>query len=197
MPYFVYKVVATLGFVVIYAVLAALLSLPLRRSKVAHLLAAAMAGIAFLVWMNLPFKSGVVFLQYMTRALSLTMFLLVIFLAMFVLGWLAFRMLRSNDSFLKKSATALLIAAALSFLGLAIVSFVIFNVFLGGDPFHGKIVGNTYYFGRGDEYTRVTPQTWWISFWILEAFHCIPPLCLVSGLILTWLSRRREKSKRN
>lgn len=185
-------VLEILGYVLLYVILYACLSRPFRRSKMAHLVAAGITGIVFLAVTLLPEKDMRVVLHYMTLGPGIIIFLFVVV----PLGWLAFRVLRSNGSFLQRMGTVLLIAAAQSFLIWFIVSFMVFNLFLGGDPFRGKIVGAAYYFGRGgDEYIRVTPESWWISFWILVALHCIPPLCLVSGLILTWLSRLRDKNR--
>ncbi len=201
MAHSVYTVASLVGFVVLYVAVAAVLSVPLRRSKVAHFLAATMVGLAFLVWMILPEEKRLVFLPYLMITLLVTLFFLTALLMIVAQGWLALQGLRfndgndGNDGFLKKSGTILLIAAALSFLIWAIVTFVIFGAFLGGHPYLGKVVGDAYYFGQHGNYTRVTPATWWISFWIVTALHIIPPVCLVSGLVLIGLSRHREKSK--
>jgi len=191
MTHIVLTVAEILGYVVLYVILFRCLKWLLQRSKVAHLFAAGITGIVFLMVTLLPEKDMHFILHYMTLVLAVIILLLVVLLV----GWLALRVLRSNNSLLQKTATMLLLAAALSFLIWLIVSFMIFNVFLGGHPYLGKVVGDDYYFGQHGKYTRVTPEIWWISFWLVTALHCIPPVCLVSGLLLTWLSRLREKSK--
>ena len=194
MSNYILTVLEHFGFVLLYVVIVAVLSGPLRRSKVKYFLAAVIAGIVFLGSMILPEKAMLVVMQY--TALVSIVFLSVLFSVIAIWGWLTFKGFQPNDSFLKKSGTTLLIAAALSFL-IWWIGLMIFDTILGGDPFRGKVVGDTYYFGRGgDEYTRVTPETWWIGFWLQIALHCIPPLFLVSGLILICLPRFREKTWR-
>jgi len=86
-----------------------------------------------------------------------------------------------------------IVAGLVSLVLLSFVEGVVYRMYLGGDPFRGKIVGTHFYLGgTGGRTIEVSKRFWWTSYSILTALRSLTAVFLVMGVALIYIGRRKD-----
>jgi hypothetical protein len=74
-----------------------------------------------------------------------------------------------------------------------VVEGIVFDQFLGGDPFRGRVDGSRYYLGTGgNQFTEVSEFNWWLSLGVLTSLRATVGILILAAGILEYLASRKK-----
>jgi hypothetical protein len=129
-------------------------------------------------------------------SLVLTSLLILALLAIgSAVAWLLLTPKMQRLSFLERLMLLFFVGIILSGANWIVGQFVVFDRWLGGDAIRGKIVGDSYFLGRGsEEYTEVSRELYWFSYWYHRASALTIAVCWGGFFGTFLLAKRRRRS---